>query len=124
MSKLFNIELGGSLRYTDRGVALYKDVFYKSGIDIQEIRTLKDHQRACDISNVDSVLNAIFQNRHLNPATEKPSLLAEAVNELLSGDVVSWCVRREFIVRWGDRAIKSLAKREKISDCMIPPPAQ
>ncbi|MEE2732271.1 MAG: hypothetical protein VYA55_15740 [Pseudomonadota bacterium] len=86
MIRLFNIELGGSLRYTDRGVALYKDIFYKAGIDIQEIRTLKDHQRACDISRVDSVLNEIFQNRHLNPATGKPSLLAEAVNELLSGD--------------------------------------
>ena len=86
MSRLFNIEFDGRLRYTDRGVALYKDIFYKAGIDIQEIRTLKDHQRACDISHVDSVLNEIFQNRHLNPATEKPSLLAEAVNELLSGD--------------------------------------
>lgn len=86
MSELFKIKEDGSLSYTTRGIALYQEVFYKAGIDISEIHTLQDHCTACTISNVDTVLNDQFQNRHVNPATGKPTLLAEAINELLAGN--------------------------------------
>jgi len=88
-AQLFHIEDDDRIIYTNNGKRLYQEYFAKYGVDIELIKTGKEHHQACDTTNFDEQLSQQVEKSFVNPGTGELSsigkILANAMGE--GGDI-------------------------------------